>query len=118
MLDENEGANERDGYSCATTMFAFWRVPCSRHVLYYFELGGSSGLHMKIAGSLGHARYHFEMTGKGLVFISRTVLHEDLMKIMRESKAFFSPRFFMFLVMLNLALSELPHRSCRGYSMC
>jgi len=86
----------------------FLRVPWSRHVLYYFALGGSSGLQQKIAGLLGHAEYHFEMTRKGLVFISRDVLHEEHYEDNEGIKSFFQ----LVLSMPNCDLYS-PHGPCR-----
>jgi hypothetical protein len=43
----------------------------------------------KMAGLLGHVEYHFEMTRKGLVFISRDVLHEEHYEDNEGIKSFF-----------------------------
>jgi hypothetical protein len=48
-----------------------------------------AGCNKKMAGLLGHVEYHFEMTRKGLVFISRDVLHEEHYEDNEGIKSFF-----------------------------
>jgi hypothetical protein len=98
MLDENEGANERDGCSCATTMFVYQRVHHARGKFYTVsKMGGSSGLQKKSAYSraAGVMPSIFYATTCGIGFsvyfydCTRRAGDADLMKIMRESKALF-----------------------------
>lgn len=81
MFDENEGANERDGYSCAMMMFAYLAsTMLAESFIYFSRRVDPVGCIRHTDGRWATPSILLTEWRKGLVFIFTDVLDEPAMR--------------------------------------